>query len=170
MINLKTKAEGMTYTQNGEEYTIYHGYFKVVDFAQMPNDNRYKIHIQNKDYDTTILPYIDTKEELMPGCNIKMAYIIKGNNIICHGYEVVDTSIPELENLDMPRKIVLKDQEVNIDEYKGILFKYINAIKNDNIKAFKSNRILNDIDIEVFKKLLDDGEIVLDQNIRNKNK
>ena len=38
MINLKTKDEGMKYVSNqGKEYTIHHGYFKVIDFAEVPN-------------------------------------------------------------------------------------------------------------------------------------
>ena len=142
MINLKTKAEGMIYkSPNGTEYTIYHGYFKVIDFVEVPNENKYKIHIQNKDYDTIITPFIDTKEKLSKNCNIKIAYIITQDNISCHGYEVVDKDIPELDSNKLPphRDLLLEDREVDIAKYKEILYKYINAIQSEHIRQLVSN-------------------------------
>ena len=141
MINLKTKAEGMTYVSNqGIEYTIHHGYFKVIDFVEIPNENKYKIHIQNKDYDTLIIPFKDNKETLVKGCNIKIAYIITEQGISCHGYEVVNEHIPELEpNQLPPHKILIVKDDIDISKYKEILFKYINGIKSDSIRQFVVN-------------------------------
>ena len=63
MINLRTKAEGMKYVSNqGIECYILHGYFKVIDFEEIPGENKYRIHVQNQDYDTVVTPYIDNKD------------------------------------------------------------------------------------------------------------
>ena len=140
MINLKTKTEGMIYrAPNGNEFTIYHGYFKVIDFAEVPNENRYKIHVQNKEYDTIIIPFKDTKETLSIGCNIKMAYIKTDQGINCHGYEVVTEPISELADLPVPKSIQLKDQEVDITKYKMVISHFIGMIKSESIKQFVSN-------------------------------
>lgn len=142
MINLKTKDEGMKYVSNqGKEYTIHHGYFKVIDFAEVPNENKYKIHVQNKEYDTLVIPFKDTKETLTKGCNIKMAYIITDQGINCHGYEVVDEDIPELKSDVLPphRCLILEDQEVDIQKYKNIINFFISKIKSDSIRLFVGN-------------------------------
>ena len=141
MINLKTKAEGMTYVSNqGIEYTIHHGYFKVIDFVEIPNENKYKIHIQNKEYDTLIIPFKDNKEVLVKGCNIKIAYIITEQGISCHGYEVINEYIPELEPSQLPpHKVLIIKDDIDINKYKEILFKYINGIKSDSIRQFVIN-------------------------------
>ena len=126
MINLNTKAEGMSYTLNGNTYIIKHGYFKVIDFAEVPGENKYKIHVQNKDYDTVIIPFKDPKETLTIPCVIKMAYIETNYGINCHGYEVVDNYPEELNTIDNARKIVLT-------------VTYINVIKTASIKSFVIN-------------------------------
>ena len=138
MINLKTKAEGMKYmSNNGIEYDIHHGYFKVIDFAEVPNENKYKIHVQNKDYDTLVIPFKDNKEHLVKGCNIKMAYIITDQGINCHGYEVVG-DIPELDSSHLPphKLLILEDQVVDIQKYKNIINFFINKIQSDSIRLF----------------------------------
>lgn len=140
MINLKTKAEGMIYrASDGREYTIHHGYFKVIDFAEVPNENKYEIHIQNRDIDARIVPYIDTKETLTKGCNIKVAYIVTDYGINCHGYEVTTIPIPELENLPQAKRMYLRETEIDIIKYKDILYKYVNAIQSEPIRQFVSN-------------------------------
>lgn len=139
MINLKTKAEGMIYkSPDGREYTIHHGYFKVIDFAEVEGENKYKIHIQNKDYDTVIVPYIDNKEALAIGCNLQIAYIITDKGINCHGYSVVG-QIPELMTLPDAKDISIRDQEIDTNKYKLILNHFIGMIKSDSIRLFVSN-------------------------------
>lgn len=130
----------MTYEKQGQEYIIDHGYFRVIDFAQIPGENRYKIHIQNQDYDTVVVPYIDTKETLEVGSTIKMAYIIENGNVVCHGYEVTEPR-PELDWSVLPphKNIRLKEEEVNVQVYKNILVNYINQIMNSEIRRFVIN-------------------------------
>lgn len=141
MINLKTKAEGMIYkSNNGQEYTIHHGYFKVIDFVEVPNENKYKIHVQNQEYDTLVIPFIDNKEILIKGCNIKMAYIITDQGINCHGYEVVNENIPELEYSKLPpHKVLILKDEVDTQYYRKLLELFINKIESDNIRLFVTN-------------------------------
>lgn len=140
MINLKNKDKGMIYkSPSGHEYVINHGYFKVIDFVEVPNENKYKIHVQNKEYDTIVIPFKDTKEVLTKGCNIKMAYIITDQGINCHGYEVVNSYIPELDNLMFHKKLVLSEPEINIQEYKAKLNTFINGIKSEQIRLFVNN-------------------------------
>ena len=142
MINSKTKSQGMIYrSPDGKEYTIYHDYFKVIDYIDLPKDNKCKIHIQNQEYDTVIVPYRDSREQLSKGCNIKIAYIKTDQGINCHGYEVVKEDIPKLyySNLPPHKVYVLEDEDINIDLYKGILYKYIGIIKSNNIRQFVIN-------------------------------
>lgn len=142
MINLKTKAEGMTYLSNtGVEYPIYHGYFKVVDFVEVPNENKYKIHIQNQEYDTIIMPYKDSKEKLTKGCTIKIAYIKTEQGINCHGYEVIDEVRPELDPGKLAPSKIIMTENINIDtaKYQALLAKYVGLIKSKEIQRFVSN-------------------------------
>jgi len=137
MINLKTKAEGMIYSKNGIDYTIYHDYFKVLEFKENEEENKVKIHIQNSKYDIVIYPYIDPKEDLKIGSTIKIAYILEGDSIICHGYEVVDIVIPELDSGKLaPHKILLDNNDLDISKYKNTLDYLINMIKSDDLRNF----------------------------------
>jgi len=142
MINLKTKAEGMIYKSNsGQEYVILHGYFKVIDFAEVPNENKYKIHVQNRDYDTIVIPFKDSKEKLTKGCNIKMAYIITDQGINCHGYEVVNEDIPELRSSQLPphKCLILEDQKVDTQKYENTINFFISKIKSEALRDFVRN-------------------------------
>lgn len=138
MINLRTKDEGMIYkSNNGQEYTIHHGYFKVIDFTEIPNENKYKIHIVNNEYDTLIIPFKDNKEILTKDCIIKIAYIITEQGINCHGYEVVE-NIPELENISSSKILITKD-EVDTIYYRKLLNFFINKIESEDIRLFVNN-------------------------------
>ena len=146
MINLKTKNEGMIYSKNGQEYVIHHGLFKVIEFIKLDSESKIKMHIQNKDIDTIIIPFIDTKENITNGCNIRVAYVIENNTMICHGYEVVNEQIPELEYGKLPphRNIILDEhQTIDTVKYREILYRYINKISNPQIQEFVSNIIDN---------------------------
>ena len=137
MINLKTKAEGMSYFKNGMEYTIYHDFFKVLEFKENEEENRVKIHIQNSKYDTIVYPYIDPKEELIVGCNIRMAYILEGDTVVCHGYEVVNIDLPDLDSNHLaPHKILLDNNDLDINKYSESLSYLINMIKSEELRYF----------------------------------
>lgn len=141
MINLRTKAEGMKYVSNqGVEYDIHHGYFKVIDFEEVPGENKYRIHVQNQEYDTVVTPYIDNKETLTKGCNIKMAYIITDQGINCHGYEVITEDRPELEwgNLPPHKELIIKNV-VDEQYYRRLLKFFINRITNEPLRNFVNN-------------------------------
>lgn len=148
MINLKTKNEGMTYLKNGREYRIHHGYFRVIDLAEIPNDNRIKIHVQNREYDQLITPFIDKAESISKGSIIKMAYIVEDQGIVCHGYEVTNEPRPELDygNLPPHKNLILEDQLVDVNKYKAILVRCINTIKSDQIRLFVNNILMKKSD------------------------
>ena len=140
-INYKNKNVGMTYVKNGVTYTINHGIFKVIDFDE--RGEFIFIHIQNHEYDCIITPYIDTYINLTPGCFIKVAYIVDNGAPVCHGYELSDeiiTGLPE------PKKLVIHDQEVNIEETYSKIDDYINLIKDNDIRTLVNFIITKEYD------------------------
>lgn len=150
-INYNTKAEGMTYTKNDQVYVIKHGIFRVIDFAPVPDEHKIKIHIQNKDYDDIIIPFVDENVKLEQGSIIRVAYIIEKyqgqDKLVCHGYEL--NSLPvddaQLQYVGQVSNYILKDQEVDYKFYKERLITYLNLIQDYNLKAF-INYILGDFE------------------------
>ena len=137
MINYNTKDKGMIYTLNGKDYVIQHDYFKVIDFVELEDEDKVKIHIQNENYDTVITPYEDSRERLSKGCTIFIAYIVTDYGISCHGYEVRDDI--DWSKLSITKDIKLVSDDIDIVKYKTILYKYIGIIKSEEIKRFVSN-------------------------------
>lgn len=147
MINLKTKDAGMIYTYGDMEYTIYHGYFRVVEFQDVPSENKVKIHIMNNAYDTVITPFKDNRETLTVGCIIKVAYVTVKQGITCHGYEVTDEERPELEwdKLPTPRRMLSNDI-IDVLPYKKLLDFFIDKISDESIRLFIRNILEKEAD------------------------
>lgn len=143
-INRLTKSEGMTVTSTeGISYTLKNQLFKVIDSLEDKPNNKVRIHIVNEEYDTTIWPFIDSKQDISNGNVIEVSfYIDNQGRMICHGYEEVDMTrhtqaeVDKVINLTSDKKLIDKPQEVDIEKMETKLNQLIEMISNKSLKLF----------------------------------